>query len=78
MAQIYLPISVANRIREHEYVKNLSCAETADNPICPKCERVALRDIGWQENSIGCCPHCGYRGKMEVTLREYAKNKLYK
>lgn len=75
---IYLPQSVAKRIRQHEYLKTLNIDELKDNPVCPKCERVALRDDGWSERKIGHCPQCGYRGKMEVTLQEYADRCLYK
>ena len=41
--------SVANRIKTHEYVKALNTEGLKDNPICPKCERVALRDEGWTD-----------------------------
>lgn len=78
MPEIYLPISVANRIKTHEYVKALNTEGLKDNPICPKCERVALRDEGWTDQKIGHCPHCGYKGKMNTTLKEYAEQRLYK
>lgn len=75
---IYLPPNVANRIKIHEYLKSLDFEQLGDNPMCPRCERVALRDIGYSEDKIGQCPSCGYRGRMETTLNEYARLKLYK
>ena len=75
---IYLPKNVANRIKIHEYLQSLDFEQLGENPMCPKCERVALRDIGYSEDKIGQCPACGYRGKMDVTLNEYARRQLYK
>ena len=75
---IYLPPNVANRIKIHAYLKSLDFEELGENPMCPKCERVALRDTGYTKDKIGHCPACGYRGKMLVTLNEYAKKKLYR
>ena len=75
---ILLPKNVAERIKIHEYLKSLDFEELKDNPVCPKCERVACKDIGWTDNRIGTCPQCGYHGKMPVTLEQYAKMKLYK
>ena len=75
---IYLPKNVAARIRQHEYLKSLDIEKLGDNPVCPRCERVALRDTGWSTDKIGRCPQCGYRGRMTVTLREYAEKHLYK
>ena len=76
--QIYLPRNVAARIKQHEYLKSLDIDKLGDNPVCPRCERVALRDAGWSRDRIGQCPQCGYRGVMRVTLREYAEKQLYK
>ena len=75
---IYLPKSVYQRVLRHEYYKGLDIEKMGDNPVCPRCERVAMRDIGYTKNKVGRCPYCGYRGAMPVTLREYAKNRLYK
>lgn len=75
---ILLPKNVAERIKIHEYLRSLDFDELGDNPICPKCERVACRDIGWTDKKIGTCPACGYHGRMPVTLNEYARLKLYK
>ena len=78
MKQIYLPDNVARRIKKHEYLKSLDIERLRDNPVCPRCERVALRDIGYTKEKKSTCPHCGYRGRMETTLGEYAKRELYK
>ncbi len=74
---IYLPQRVYKRIKTHEYLNKIDINKLADNPVCPRCEKVALRDIGYKEMKIATCPHCGYHGKMTVTLREYAKKMLY-
>lgn len=47
-------------------------------PVCPKCERVGLRDKGWTDHKIMKCPHCGYSGKASHVLMEYIKDELYK
>ena len=75
--QIYLPRNVAERIKRHEYLKSVNIEELGDNPVCTRCERVALRDEGWTKDKIGHCPSCGHRGVMRVTLREYAEKCLY-
>ncbi len=75
---IYLPDRVARRIKQHEYIKGLDMEKLGDNPVCPRCEKVALRDIGYTKGKIATCPHCGYSGEMRVTLREYAGQKMYK
>lgn len=75
---IYLPRNVARRIKAHEYLRGIDIEKLKDNPVCPRCERVALRDTGYTENRTAQCPHCGYRGSMPVTLREYAEKMMYK
>jgi hypothetical protein len=75
---IILPQNVANRIKIHAYLKSLDFDELGENPMWPRCERVALRDIGYTENKTGQCPACGYKGRMDTTLNEYARRKLYK
>lgn len=75
---IYLPRNVARRIKAHEYLRGIDIEKLKDNPVCPRCERVALRDTGYAENRTAQCPHCGYRGPMPVTLREYAEKMMYK
>lgn len=75
---IYLPQSVYKRIKTHEYLKSIDIEKLSDNPVCPRCERVAMRDIGYAEKRIARCPHCGHHGVMRVTLREYADRMMYK
>lgn len=75
---IYLPANVAKRIKAHDYIKTLDFEKLKNNPICPRCERVALRTEGWTDNRIAECPHCHYKGRMTVTLQEYADKMLYK
>ena len=75
---IYLPANVAKRIKAHDYIKQLDFDKLKDNPICPRCERVALRTEGWSTNNIAECPSCHYKGRMTVTLEEYANRMLYK
>lgn len=74
---IYLPTKVYKQIKTHEYLKSIDIDKLKDNPICPHCEKVAIRDIGYSEKRIARCPHCGYHGIMNVTLKEYAEKKLY-
>ena len=76
--QIYLPTHVARRMRRHAYLQSIDIEKLRDNPVCPRCERAALRDRGWAEEKIGHCPYCGHRGPMPITVGEYAENKLYK
>ena len=78
MGFVYLPPVVARRVKAHEYLKTLDFAELADNPMCPRCERVACRDEGYSDNKNSRCPYCGAVGTMPVTLREYAAKVMYK
>ena len=47
-------------------------------PICPKCERIGLRDKGWVTHKIMRCPHCGYNGKATCKFSAYLKEGCYK
>lgn len=47
-------------------------------PICPKCERIGLRDKGWARFKTMACPHCGYRGKATIQLSAYLNEGCYK
>lgn len=76
--QIYLPQNVVKRMRQHAYLKSIDIEKLKDNPVCPRCERAALRDKGWSENRIGHCPYCGHRGYMPKTVGAYAAEKLYR
>lgn len=47
-------------------------------PICPKCERLGLRDKGWVAQKIMTCPHCGYHGKATHQMSAYLSEGCYK
>jgi hypothetical protein len=47
-------------------------------PICPRCERIGLRDKGWLERRIMRCPFCDYSGPAQCSLLEYVRSQLYK
>jgi len=46
-------------------------------PVCPKCERLAFRDVGWKENRNASCANCGWRGQT-VTYDEYITERMYR
>lgn len=47
-------------------------------PICPKCERIGLRDKGWFEYKNMACPFCGYTGPTDTVYSEYRKEKKFR
>jgi hypothetical protein len=47
-------------------------------PICPKCERLGLRDKGWVAQKIMTCPYCGYHGKATHQMSAYLNEGCYK
>lgn len=47
-------------------------------PICPKCERIGMRDKGWADHKLMKCPHCGYSGKATHVAMSYIQEGLYK
>lgn len=49
-----------------------------DHPICPRCEKIALRDKGWHTNRVVRCPACGYHGVSTVRLKAYVNQGLYR
>ena len=49
-----------------------------DHPICPSCEKIALRDKGWSTNRIARCPACGYHGVSNMRLQAYVNQGLYR
>lgn len=53
-------------------------AEYKDHPMCPGCEKIALRDRGWNEHKWAQCPSCNRRFQAEVSLYEYMQDKLYR
>lgn len=63
---------------------------TPSLPICPKCERIALRDVR-DEREIRSeyevedvrrlpitCPQCGFHGYTTVTARQYILKQLFR
>jgi len=52
--------------------------EMKDNPVCPKCERIALRDIGWSTERRARCPHCGWNGKADTLFETYIKQGMWR
>lgn len=48
------------------------------HPICPRCERIALRDVGWSTNRMCRCPACGWSGQASVLMKEYVNQGLYR
>ena len=51
---------------------------TIEHPVCPQCEKIALRHHGWTQNRIARCPACGWTGRATVMLNEYVENKMYR
>jgi hypothetical protein len=48
-----------------------------DLPICPRCERIGLRDKGWSEKHIMTCPQCGYSGPTTKTYGDFISELLF-
>jgi predicted RNA-binding Zn-ribbon protein involved in translation (DUF1610 family) len=48
------------------------------HPVCPRCEKIALRDKGWAANRMCRCPACGWSGQSQLLLKEYINNKSYR
>ena len=53
-----------------------------EHPICPRCEKIALRGNGrkgsWEKDRIAACPSCGWHGKTTTRLNEYLQNQMYR
>ena len=49
----------------------------SNRAICPRCERFAYRDKGWDSSKYARCPACGWSGKT-ITIDEYISAKLYR
>lgn len=49
-----------------------------EHPVCPRCEKVALRHKGWTTNRIARCPACGWTGRAPTLMREYKQQKLWR
>ncbi|MCK9444970.1 MAG: hypothetical protein M0Q14_10650 [Tissierellaceae bacterium] len=57
---------------------NKTRKEMLELPVCPRCERIGLRDKGWKAYKIMACPYCNYEGPTSVILKGYLKDKLYR
>lgn len=49
-----------------------------EHPVCPRCEKIALRHKGWTANRIARCPACGWTGQATTLMKEYAQQKLWR
>ena len=49
-----------------------------EHPVCPKCEKIALRHTGWTKNRIARCPACGWTGVATTLMKEYQQKKLWR
>ncbi len=63
--------------REHPWIGEED-KSYSENPICPRCEKIALRHKGWTQNRTARCPSCGWTGRAPVLLREYKKEKMWR
>lgn len=56
--------------------------EYVEHPVCPRCERLALRGNGkkgsWGHQRIATCPSCGYQGPTTLVMKEYIKEELFR
>ena len=52
-------------------------AQYAKQPICPRCEGMACRDVGWKDGGRAGCVSCGWRGAT-ITVDEYMTARLYR
>lgn len=50
----------------------------SEHPVCPRCEKIALRHTGWATNRIARCPACGWTGRAPTLVREYKRDKLWR
>lgn len=48
------------------------------HPVCPACEKIALRDKGWSQNRKARCPACGWTGRATKLLNEYIEDQMYR
>lgn len=68
-----------NHARQSQMIAmNKTKREMLDLPVCPRCERVGLRDKGWRSHMRMVCPYCNYEGPTTKILRGYLKDRLYK
>jgi len=56
--------------------------EYVEHPICPSCEKIALRGNGrkgsWGKERIATCPSCGYSGPTTLVMKEYIQEELFR
>lgn len=82
-------MALTNRIGVQEYQRHAtshawigSMREHIEHPVCPRCEKIALRGNGakgsWNVDRIATCPSCGWRGKATTLLNEYIDEQLYR
>lgn len=57
---------------------NGGSSKHVEHPVCPHCEKIALRDQGWIENRKARCPACGWSGRADKLLNEYLEGNLYR
>lgn len=63
----------------HPWIGNRGGAKAhIEHPVCPRCEKIALRDKGWQSNRMARCPACGWSGRATTLLNEYIQDELYR
>lgn len=60
------------------YMDQGSSTRIMSLPICPKCERIGLRDKGWALNKTMKCPFCGYSGVATHQLSTYLDEGYHK
>lgn len=49
-----------------------------EHPVCPYCEKIALRTKGWEVNRTAHCPACGWNGRADKLLNEYLQDNLHR
>lgn len=59
------------------YMSNSGSKQLLSLPICPKCERLGLRDKGWALYQNMTCPYCGFRGHATHQLSAYLDEGQY-
>lgn len=66
----------------HPWIGEKKTSEYIEHPVCPHCERIALRGNGtkgsWGKDRIATCPSCGWRGHAPTIMREYVEDGLYR
>lgn len=67
-----LPDKILSHLTEHDWIDQ-EFREYLNHPVCPRCERIALRDKG-----KATCPHCHHTFEPSATVKEYIENQLYR